>query len=131
MKTLAAYVNGLWTYFRESTLYAIAMLLLGAYTASGLSYPSLPGIVPVISPELMFGLAVIGILMGVFLLVRNVLDLRLDRRYHAASRSEQDAMIARELGVPVELVRRARDDYGSASMTDSSAGERNAGSGAQ
>lgn len=113
MKLVAKYASGLWALAPYSTLYGLALLVGGVYLLiTELTMPpiSIHGLQPVLSPAMGEAFASLAILFGLVHVVQNIRTVHADIVFEAASPEEQNRMIARQLGISTDRVRRLREE---------------------
>lgn len=118
MPQAAALVREIWRYHRLSVFTSLAVIgyaTFGLVTMAGMSGATVAGIEPLFDPRIVLVLTLAGLGVGIFMLGRVLMDATQDLRFERASAEEQDAMLARQLGLPIEKIRafrRKRDDTG-------------------
>jgi len=119
MSTLiATVIRRLWKVNRFAFLITVGYVAFGLYGfATGVtSYldpaPQLPGVDPLFGPGFLIVAGFVGTAMGSLFLYRMIaLELTVIR-FDAAPRDEQNAMLARELGLPVSEIEAMRSRRG-------------------
>ncbi|MEY2161400.1 hypothetical protein [Rhodanobacter sp. FW106-PBR-LB-2-11] len=111
-------IRRLWNANRFGFLMTVGYVAFGLYSlATGaIAYfdpaPQLPGVDPLIGPGFLIVAGIAGTAMGAIFLYRMVaLELTVIR-FDAAPRGEQNAMLARELGLPVSEIEAMRSRRG-------------------
>ncbi|MBQ4855675.1 hypothetical protein IMW82_13435 [Rhodanobacter sp. B2A1Ga4] len=110
MSKLTTIIRALWKHHGFESLVAIGFLLTGVDglitgVAMFLHPPAqLPGIEPLVGPEFLVAGGLFGVIICAVVLFKNVRTELEVLRFNASSHEEQNAVLARELGLPVSKI---------------------------